>query len=101
MALRMSSSAFGGSAISPLRTPRDRHWPSPMMFSVPAAFTSPTAAQIFEVPISSPTIREAGSNIFFPDGLRVDVFGDVQRRRAGRHENGWNVAGHGQIQRGD
>src|ERR1700731_1750279 len=65
MALRTSSSAVEASAISPLRTPRERDWPRPMTFNAPAALTSPTAAQILDVPISSPTMSEAGSNIFF------------------------------------
>src|SRR5712664_2238760 len=65
MALRMSSEAREGSAISPLRTPRERDWPTPMMLRTPAGLTSPTTAQIFDVPISRPTIIEEGSDIFF------------------------------------
>ena len=40
----------GASTISPLRTPRERAWPTPMMFSAPLSFTSPTTAQTLEVP---------------------------------------------------
>src|SRR5258706_12417144 len=74
MALRMSSEAGDGSAISPLRTPRERAWPKPMMLRAPDGFTSPTTAQTLEVPISSPTMIEDASNISF---LVVGGFEDL------------------------
>ena len=58
---------LGASAISPLRTPRERAWPRPMMFSAPSAPSSPTTAQTFDVPISRPTMMEESSNMFLPD----------------------------------
>src|SRR5258708_7182772 len=81
MACRTSSSAREGSAISPLRTPRDRAWPRPTMFSEPSALRSPTTAQTFEVPTSNPTIMEEGSNMLF---LEVNRFGRPGRERGGR-----------------
>src|SRR5581483_9470015 len=98
MALRTSSSAVGASAISPLRTPRERDCPTPIRLSAPAALTSPTTAQILEVPISSPTIKEAGSNIFSPVAVRVFDFG-ADGRRCGPRQAGGNVVRHRQIQR--
>src|SRR5579859_1006082 len=104
MALRTSSSAVGASAISPLRTPRERDCPRPTMFNAPAAFTSPTAAQTFDVPISRPTINdEAGSNIFSPVVLlRLLLCVFVGGARAWRQYRGvspfqGNVFRHGQI----
>ncbi len=41
------------------------------MFSAPSAFCSPTTAQIFEVPISRPTMMFESSNIFPPGVCRV------------------------------
>src|SRR5579871_5908826 len=99
MALRTSSSAVGGSATSPLRTPRERDWPRPMMLSVPAALTSPTAAQTFEVPISRPTMSEAGSNIFTLGVLQVVVFGTGGRHGGEIGQDGRDVAGNGKVQR--
>src|SRR5207248_5812986 len=43
--------------ISPLRTPRDGAWPTPRILIVPSVRPSPTTTQIFEVPISRPTMR--------------------------------------------
>src|SRR5262249_45802051 len=78
MALRTSSAAAAASAISPLRTPRERACPTPTMFRVPAEFTSPTTAQTFDVPISSPTMMDEESNMFsFIKGR----FGSFGRRR--------------------
>src|SRR4051812_8221492 len=102
MALRTSSSTSDTSAISPLRTPRERAWPRPMRFSEPAAFTSPTAAQTFEVPISNPTMRDAGSNISFNVvALRTSDSGNGGGHRAGVHPFGGNIVGNREVQRGD
>src|SRR5262249_33784202 len=49
--------AVSKSTISPLRTPRDGAWPTPRILSVPSGRLSPTTTQIFEVPISRPTIK--------------------------------------------
>ena len=46
------------------RTPRERDWPKPTMFSTPSALNSPTTAQTLEVPISRPTMMDEESNIF-------------------------------------
>jgi len=54
----------GASAISPLRTPRERAWPRPMMFNPLAALISPATTQILEVPISRPTMMEEESTCF-------------------------------------
>src|SRR4051812_15699723 len=101
MALRTSSSTRGASAISPFRTPRDRDWPTPIRLSAPAEFTSPTTAQILEVPISSPTINEAGSNILFPGVLQVFRFGENRRHGSRLSPTGRNIIGHVEIERGD
>src|SRR5439155_15670046 len=80
MALRTSSAAAEASAISPLRTPRERAWPTPMTVSAPAAFTSPTTAQTLDVPISSPTMMEAGSNMLLVIRRGFERFGRGRRR---------------------
>src|SRR6476661_5096839 len=49
--------AVSKSTISPLRTPREGACPTPRIFRVPSGFPSPTTTQIFEVPISRPTIK--------------------------------------------
>src|ERR1700730_14238891 len=49
--------AVSKSTISPLRTPRDGAWPTPRILIVPSGRPSPTTTQIFEVPISRPTMR--------------------------------------------
>src|ERR1700704_6171964 len=49
--------AVSKSTISPLRTPRDGACPTPRILIVPSGRPSPTTTQIFEVPISSPTIK--------------------------------------------
>src|SRR6476620_7798364 len=49
--------AVSKSTISPLRTPRDGAWPTPRILIVPSGLPSPTTTQIFEVPISRPTIK--------------------------------------------
>src|ERR1700681_556623 len=49
--------AVSKSTISPLRTPREGAWPTPRILIVPSGRPSPTTTQIFDVPISRPTIR--------------------------------------------
>src|SRR5215467_9284742 len=49
--------AVSKSTISPLRTPRDGVWPTPRILIVPSGRPSPTTTQIFDVPISRPTIK--------------------------------------------
>src|SRR5262245_23991535 len=99
MALRMSSPASSGSTISPLRTPRDRDWPTPMMPRAPEAFTSPTTAHTFDVPISRPTMTEDGSNIFLFGGWRPPGFGCAGRNGAGLQPEHGHIVGHGKIER--
>src|SRR6266436_1637295 len=100
MALRMSSEAREGSAISPLRTPRERDWPTPMMLRTPSGLTSPTTAQIFEVPISRPTIMEEGSDISFLVSRGFNEFlnghGDKARLEPARRQ----IVGDREIDRG-
>src|SRR5579884_1967532 len=98
MALRTSSSMAEISVISPLRTPRERAWPSPIKLTAPPAFTSPTTATTLDVPISSPTIKEAGSNISpaFPLGVfhfRRNLWHRARLDQAERH-----IVAHGQIE---
>src|SRR5215510_1227605 len=49
--------AVSKSTISPLRTPRYGARPTPRILIVPSGLPSPTTTQIFEVPISRPTIK--------------------------------------------
>src|SRR3954451_19112809 len=49
--------AVSKSTISPLRTPREGACPTPRTLIVPSGRPSPTTTQIFEVPISKPTIK--------------------------------------------
>src|ERR1035437_2199324 len=101
IALRTSSSAIGASAISPLRTPRERDWPRPTMFSTPSALNSPTTAHTFDVPISKPTIMEEESNMAF---LVAQSFGRLGRRgrnRAGFEPADGNVIADREIERRD
>src|SRR5271157_5414610 len=101
MALRTSSSARAGSAISPLRTPRERAWPTPMMLRAPAALISPTTAQIFEVPISNPTMMAGESNIFPFWFIRFDKLIEQRRHGVAGHPAHRQVVGDGDVQRGD
>src|SRR2546425_3393308 len=100
MALRISSEATDGSAISPLRTPRERAWPTPMILSTPAALISPTTAQIFEVPISSPTIMGGGSNIFLFVTRRLGDFLRFRRKKARFQPARRQIVGDRKINRG-
>src|SRR5438128_7195737 len=69
--------AVSKSTISPLRTPRDGAWPTPRILVVPSGRLSPTTTQIFEVPISKPTIKSLLA-IFF-----TSFSVDQPRRRGG------------------
>jgi hypothetical protein len=85
--------------ISPLRTPRERDCPRPMMFSVAVgALCSPTTTQILEVPISRPAMMLASSNIF-PPGFQGFHFGCRVRCGAGHHPVHRHIIGHRQVQR--
>src|SRR5947207_7242840 len=98
MAWRTSSSAMGAWAISPLRTPRERDWPRPTMLRAPSELRSPTTAQTFEVPISSPTIIEDESNMFPPGANWLRGFGRGGRQGAGFQPAGRHVVGDRQIE---
>src|SRR2546427_2342479 len=101
MAWRTSSSAMGASAISPLRTPRERAWPRPTMFRALSAPSSPTTAQTLEVPISKPTMMEEGSNMFFPGAQEFGHFGRNRGDRAGFQPTSRDVIGEGKIKAGN
>src|ERR1035441_1801731 len=101
MALRTSSSARAGSAISPLRTPRERAWPTPMMLRAWLALISPTTAQIFEVPISNPTMMEVESNIFPFRFIRFDKLIEERRQGGAGHPADGEMVGNGNIEGGD
>src|SRR4051812_19008599 len=101
IACRMSSSASDVSAISPLRTPRERAWPSPMMFKAPSAFSSPTTAHTFDVPTSNPTMIEEGSNMFLFSANRFRQLGGREWNRAGLQPPSWIIVADRQIERPD
>src|SRR5437588_5831782 len=101
IAWRMSSSARDVSAISPLRTPRERAWPRPTILSAPSAPSSPTTAQTLEVPTSNPTMIEDGSNMLL---FQAERFGEArggQGEGAGLEPPGGNVIVDRQIERGN
>src|SRR6266516_3708937 len=101
MAFRMSSLASVASTISPLRTPRERDWPTPMMLSVAASLTSPTTAQIFDVPISRPTMTDDWSNMFLSgEGGFVEP-GRRWRQRAGFDPEHRGVVRHRKVEGAD
>src|ERR1051326_4480108 len=101
MALRMSPPATAASMISPLRTPRERAWPTPMTLRTPESLTSPTTAQILDVPTSSPTMTEDWSNMFLPvDGGFVGP-GGGRRDGAGFEPHDGRVVGHRQVEGAD
>src|SRR6476619_4596252 len=77
--------AVSKSTISPLRTPREGACPTPRIFRVPSGFPSPTTTQIFEVPISRPTIKLllAITFVFLIKALKRDRPPTRCRRRAG------------------
>src|SRR5665213_487924 len=101
IAARKSSSTCSGLMISPLRTPRERAWPRPMMFSRPSAFSSPTTTQIFEVPISRPAMMLESSNIFPPGFQGFHRLRRHDRRGAGHGPAHRHVVRHRQVHRGD
>src|ERR1700682_1620874 len=73
--------AVSKSTISPLRTPRDGAWPTPRIFTVPSGRLSPTTTQIFEVPISRPTIKSLLAIFFLLSFLDRNRPLDRDRRR--------------------
>src|SRR5205085_11506547 len=77
--------AVSKSTISPLRTPREGAWPTPRIFSVPSGRVSPTTTQIFDVPISKPTIKS-------PLAMLLVLLEGLQKsalcRRLGRSRSG-------------
>src|ERR1017187_8202261 len=87
--------------ISPLRTPRERAWPRPMMFSAPSGFCSPTTTQILDVPISRPAMMLESSNIFPPGSDGMDRSRRQVGRGAGHHPAHRHVVRHGEIRRRD
>src|SRR5207249_858812 len=101
MAWRTSSSAESVSAISPLRTARERAWPSPTILRAPSALSSPTIAQTLEVPISRPTIIEEGSDMLFLDTDRLRRFGEVGREAAWILPTERHAVADGKIERRD
>src|SRR5664279_2552464 len=101
MAWRTSSSASGASAISPLRTPRERAWPRPTIFSAPSAASSPTTAQTLDVPISSPTMIEEALNMSFLGVYDSGNPGSRGRNRAGFKPAGRDIIGNREIECGD
>src|SRR5260370_17360614 len=101
-ALRTSSAAAEGSEISPLRTPRERDCPRPMIFRAPEALTSPTTAQTLDVPISRPTmIEDDGSNIFLPVRLGLVWFRGCRGKQARFQPASREVVRDRKIQRSD
>src|SRR5260370_3681767 len=97
----MASSAVGGSAISPLRTPRERDWPRPPILRAPSGLKSPTTAQTFEVPTSKPTIMEDASNMFLFGASLFRESGRTGREGAGFEPAGRHVVGDRQLKRGN
>src|ERR1051326_8299090 len=95
----MSSPAMAASTISPLRTPRDRDWPTPMMLRAPDSFASPTTAQIFDVPTSRPTMTDDWSNMFFPVEGGFLGFGGGGRQGGGIEPEDRRIVGDGEIDR--
>src|SRR5437588_6302265 len=84
--------AVSKSTISPLRTPRDGACPTPRIFNVPSGRVSPTTTQIFDVPISKPTIKSpfAMFLIFLEEGLQESA---LRRRRRRRRSRSWTRFG--------
>src|SRR5262249_26128021 len=99
MACRMSSSATRASAISPLRTPRERACPNPTILSPPSATSSHTPPQTLQVPVSKQTMMEEGSNMFSSGvSQRLGRFGCRGRDSAGFQPTCRNVVGNRQVQ---
>src|SRR5882724_5917688 len=101
MACRTSSSTVGASAISPLRTPRERAWPRPTMFRAPSSLSSPTTAQTLEVPISRPTIMEEGSNMLLFNAKGFERLRIGRRDSTGFEPARGNIIRNGQIESSD
>src|SRR3954449_3865829 len=76
--------AVSKSTISPLRTPRDGACPTPRSLIVPSGLPSPTTTQIFDVPISRPTIRSLLAITFFLSFLDWNCAFNCGGRRAVR-----------------
>src|SRR5438874_13715854 len=102
MAWRISSSASDASPISPLRTPRERAWPSPTILSALSVESSPTTAQTLEVPTSNPTmIEEEGSNMFLFGAQGFWGFGSDWGNQARFEPGHRKVLPAGEIERAD
>src|SRR6478672_12715039 len=101
MALRISSAAALALTISPLRTPRERDWPRPIMLRPPWSPISPMTAQIFDVPMSNPTMTGDELNMFFPvPGILKKDWRSDGRRVGGRLDPASrHVIPHRQIER--
>src|SRR4051794_38543597 len=103
MALRISSAVALALTISPLRTPRERAWPRPMMLRAPWSLISPMTAQILDVPMSNPTMTGDELNMFFPGfkalGKEWRAGGKIVGGRLGPARR--NEIANGQIQRGE
>src|ERR1041385_532582 len=80
--------AVSKSTISPLRTPRDGAWPTPRSLIVPSGRPSPTTTQIFDVPISRPTIKSLLAISFSLSFLDWDCAFYWRRRTAKRFYGG-------------
>src|SRR5579862_5865129 len=101
MALRTSSAVVGLSTISPLRTARDLAWPTPMMLKAPFSPSSPTVAQILDVPMSKPTMMDDALNML--SFVRRSFYRLARNRwnRAGFQPAGRHVVRNRQIQAGE
>src|ERR1700724_384287 len=74
--------AVSKSTISPLRTPREGAWPTPRSLIVPSVRPSPTTTQIFDVPISRPTIKSLLTMLVSPFSfVRPEWFAHWHRLR--------------------
>src|SRR5690348_3101448 len=72
------------------------------MFRPPSGLKSPTTAQIFEVPISKPTImEELESNMSFPVPKGFGLPGGRLWHSAGLQPGCGNIVGDSQVQAGD
>src|SRR6476659_9128818 len=94
--------AVSKSTISPLRTPREGAWPTPRIFIVPSGLPSPTTTQIFEVPISRPTIKLllAIRITFLVETLQWNCLPHRQGRRGGTESFDAGTVGQRLFRRG-
>src|SRR5688572_4270643 len=83
--------------ISPLRTPRERHWPTPITFKEPTGLISPTTAHTFDVPISKPTMMDEESNMFLFAAQSFQRLGSGRRRQARIEPARGHIICHGEI----